>query len=187
MTAIAGPLHLVSSSGTQDIYNTTSSISSGDGYTQASVIVSDPKSLWIVYTMPNWDHGNSPNDNSATVVEPDGTTISTTSPIQSAQGFNMENPDAILFEHSQFRGYGNPYRVSTEDLTSSFPQGTISGVSSAIITGGIWNLFTGANFTGKKLSFDGVQDLGPGRYDFGCLPANDQAKSIKYVRATPDK
>uniref|UniRef100_A0A1X7V4K5 Uncharacterized protein n=1 Tax=Amphimedon queenslandica TaxID=400682 RepID=A0A1X7V4K5_AMPQE len=182
MTAIAGPLHLISRSGTRDLYNTTDSISSGDCYTQASVIASDPKSLWVVYTVPNWDHGNSPDSNSATIVEPDGTTVSTMSPIQSAQGFNMENPGAILFEHSKFRGYGNQHRSHNEDLTSSFSQGTIAGVSSAIITGGVWNLFTGINFTGKRLVFDGKQDLGPGRYDFGCLPANDQAKSIKYVR-----
>ena len=184
MSAVSGPLHLISTSGTQDYYNSTGDISSDDGYTQAQVLDSNPKSLWVVYTVSDWDHGNPQDDSSATVVEPNGAVFSTTKPIMSAQGFNIQNPAAILFEHSNFRGYGNEFRSSIESLSNSFQQGTITGVSSAIITGGIWNLFTGANFTGKKLSFDGVQDLGPGSYNFGCLPANDQAKSLKYIRPT---
>ena len=177
MAGIAGPLHLISPSGTQDIYNSTTNISAADNYTQANVKESIPKSIWVVYTVPNFDDGNA-DYNSATIVYPDAPTVNTMSPIQSAQGFNVKNPGAILFKYNLFRGFGSQTSSSIEDLTSSFPE----GVSSIIITGGIWNLFSGINFTGKKLAFDGVEDLDFGEYDFGFLPENEQPKSMKYVR-----
>ena len=185
-TETTGKLHLIGHSGhSEDIKEAKSNISATNGYTQAYVEESDPKSLWVVYTVPNWDHGVSPDDNSSTIVNPDGNTVTTKSSIQSAQGFDMENPGAILFEHSQFRGYGNKTTKSVKDLTTFFPQGTISGVSSVFINGGIWNLFTGANFTGNMLNIDGVHDFGPGMHDFGgSLAVKDQAKSIKFVKAS---
>ena len=187
-TKTTGELHLIGHSGhSEDIKEANGNISATNGYKQAYVKESDPKSLWVVYTVPSWDHGVSPDDNSSTIVYPDNNEhnpVTTKSPIQSAQGFDMENPGAILFEHSQFRGYGNKTTSSVEDLTTFFPQGTTSGVSSAFITGGIWNLFTDINFGGNMLSIDGVRDFGPGQHDFGSLAVKDQAKSIKYVKAS---
>lgn len=177
--AVSSPLELISPSGTERIYDATANISGG--YYQAKVVASDAPSLWVVYSSPDWDHDHFEDRQSEVIVEPGAGTVSTPSSILSAQGFNILDPAVILFEHSQYRGYGFEFRSTIEDITSQFTQGSISGVSSAIITGGIWNLYAGFNFTGKLLSFNGKKDLGPGRYDFGCLPGNDQAKSIKRI------
>ena len=83
-------------------------------------------------------------------------------PIKSIQGFHELNPGIILFEHSQYRGYASLFRNTNPDLSNSFSQGQISGVSSMIITGGMWSFYTGYNCHGTKLTIDGKTVLGPG-------------------------
>ena len=176
--ALTGPLELSGSQGTTKIYSTTGSIQ--PGYNKAAAInTSGDGTLWVVYTVKNWDHDHpgdrctehivDPNTGSANV-DPENTL--------SAQGFNVSNPGIILFEHSQYRGYGQLNTSDNPDLTQSFSQGSVSGVSSAIVTGGVWTLYKGFNYTGTQLG----GEIGPGRHDFGFLTTNDLAKSIKYVR-----
>lgn len=174
--SIAGPLKIEGSKGSQTIYETKGQID--EGFKDATVLESTPESIWVIYNVPNWDHEL--GSNLSQVVEysqPESLT-----PIRSAQGFDKNNPGIILFEHSKFRGYGNKLSRTTPDLTSSFPQGKVAGVSSAIVTGGIWQMRTGYNGTGTLLTINGQSDLGPGRYDFGSLPVNDEAKSLLYIR-----
>ena len=181
MALITSPLKLEDSEGTSEtLFNSSGSI---DGsYTKAVIIPGGHVlTMWFVYSADNWGKAGSGTGESKDVgTSSGGVTVSYS--IRSAQGFNMTNPGISLFEHSKYRGYGHAFQSSMPNITTSFPQGQISGCSSAYISGGVWNLFKDFNYTGGMLSFNGQTDLGPGFYDFGGLPLNDQAKSIRFVR-----
>ena len=180
---IQSPLKLEDKNGTSEtIFNAMGTI--GGSYTKAAMVPGgNMPTMWFVYSAEDWGHAGSGTGESKEVgTSSGGVTVSYS--IRSAQGFNITNPGISLFEHSKYRGYGNLFQSSIPDLTSSFPQGQISGCSGAYISGGVWNLYKGFNYTGGLLSYNGQTDLGPGFYDFGNLPLNDQAKSLKYVRAS---
>ncbi|KAL5477812.1 hypothetical protein EMCRGX_G024659 [Ephydatia muelleri] len=106
-----------------------------------------PKSFYVVYTVPNFA-----SDESGTsyLVPPDAlggssTTIQANNNIRSAQGFDVTVPGLVLFEHINYKGYGQKYVISDQDISSSFPAGTKEGVSSAVVTGGKWRLWTKKN------------------------------------------
>ena len=178
------PLKLSSGSGESlTIYNPIGFIPPAPTfYTIATMIPGDIPTMWFVYSEKDWGHADS-GVGSSIAVGDDGPKEASY-PIVSAQGFNMVNPGIVLFEHSRYRGFGNLYQTSNPNITDSFPQGEISGASSMYISGGIWNLFSDFDYGGKKLSYFGNEDLWPGWYDFGDTSINDQAKSIKYIRAT---
>ena len=176
MSTPSGPLLLSSGLGEQPFYNTQANIY-GD-YTKAKVLPSEPRSLWIVYTVTEWGHHHSRDRNVEKIVRLDHPVIMD-SPIRSIQGFNETNPGVILFEHSQYRGYGKLFESTNRDISQFFPPGQISGVSSMIITGGEWSFY---NIHGTIIKINGQTVLGPGDHDLGSLPANDQIKSIVYVR-----
>ena len=71
------------------------------------------------------------------------------------------------------------FENTNPDISQFFPPGKISGVSSMIITGGKWSFY---NTHGTIIKINGQTVLGPGDHDLGSLPANDQIKSIVYVR-----
>ena len=176
--ALTGPLKLSGKEGSENIYNTRGDIQ--PGYTSAAAVdTGENGTLWVVYTVKDWDHDH-PADNTTVHVIDANTGSVNVSPgnILSAQGFNVRNPGIIMFEHSQYRGYGQLIQNNVKDLTQSFDQGKVSGVSSVIITGGVWALYKGYNCTGTHL---GDAQLKPGRYNFGHLSINDQAKSAKYI------
>ena len=177
--SLSGPLNLSGSEGTKKYFSTTSSIQAG--YNRADAVQTGGNgTIWIVYTVQNWDHDHPGDRCTEYIVEANtGSVDVNPANVRSAQGFNVSNPGIILFEHSQYRGYGQLNTSDNPDLTGSFSQGQVSGVSSAIVTGGIWALYKGYNYSGTKL---GGSDIGPGRHDFGFLAVNDLAKSIKYVR-----
>ena len=181
MSTPSGPLKLKGPLGEETFYNTRANIS-GD-YTKAEVISSEPKSVWVVYTVEEWDHQH-PGDRDVEKIVNVGQPVTTDANIRSIQGFDVLNPGVILFEHSQYRGFATMVRNSNPDITQSFTQGKVSGVSSMMITGGIWSFYTGFNFTNTKISIDGKTQLGPGEYNLGYLLANDQIKSVQYVRAS---
>ena len=176
MTTPHGQIRLT---GEQTYYNSEVDISAN--YTRAEVPHSTTRSLWVVYTVTEWDHKHQGDGNVGKIVCT-GECVTTDDPIKSLQGFNESNPGVILFEHSHYRGYGKLFQNTNRDITQYFDQGKISGVSSIIVTGGKWSFYTGYNCHGTKLNIDGKTALGPGRYDFGPLPGNDQIKSIKFVQ-----
>ena len=179
MSTPSCPIRLKDSSGDeQTFYNSQADISWY--YTIAEVLNSEPHSVWVVYTVTEWDHKH-PGDRNVEKIVCTGERVTMDNPIKSIQGYDELNPGVILFEHSQYRGYASLFRNSNTDVTQSFRQGQISGVSSMIITGGMWSFY---NFTGIIIKIDGKTLLGPGKYDLGPLPANDQIKSIKYVQAS---
>ena len=181
MSTPSGRLKLKGLSGEETFYNARADIS-GD-YTKAEVVPSEPKSFWVVYTVKDWDHQH-PGDRDVEKIVRVGATVTTDAPIRSIQGFDELNPGVILFEHSQYRGFGTSIRNSDPDIIQSFAQGQVSGASSMIIIGGIWSFYTGCNFTGTKIIVCGKTQLGPGIYDLELLLANDQIKSVQYVRAS---
>ena len=181
MSTPSGPLKLTGPLGEEKFYNARADIS-GD-YTKAEVISSEPKSVWVVYTVKEWDHQH-PGDRDVEEIVRVGHPVTMPANIRSIQGFDELNPGVILFEHSQYRGFATMVRNSNPDITQSFSQGQVSGVSSMIITGGIWSFYTGFNFTNTKINIDGKTQLGPDDYDLGYLLANDQIKSVQYVRAS---
>lgn len=163
------------------IYNPQGTISGN--HTRATMVSGgNMPTMWFVYSADHWGHADSGTGTSRSVGISGGAGIQTPFAIKSAQGFNVTDPGVVVFEHSQYRGYGNLYENSVPDLTASFPQGKVPGVSSVYISGGVWTLYNGYDYTGEVLSYNEKEELGPGFYDFGALPVNDQAKSLKYVR-----
>ena len=179
--ALTGPLELVGALGTKKIYNSTAIINLG--FTSANAVdTGETGTLWVAYTVNNWDHGH-PDDRPTEHIVSANTGSVDVSPanILSAQGFNVSNPGIIMFEHSQYRGYAQLFQSAVPDLTQYFSPGSISGVSSVIIVGGIWALYTDKNYKGVLL---GGTELGPGMHDFGYLPIDDLAMSAKCIRAS---
>lgn len=187
--AVSGALKLKGPNGTITLTNSVNDIR-GD-YDEALVINSNPKSIWIIYNQSNMGHiVNSSDDCTSTIIKPnDDKTYTSMKPhIHSAQGFDSVNPGIILFEHSNYRGYGHKLVSSEDNLTCYFPQE--GSISSAIVTGGVWSIFTETNCAGTKLETAAIDDrkelprdeLGPGTYDFGTL----KGKSVKYIRPSEE-
>ena len=179
--SLTEPIKLSGPVGSRTFNSTTSSIQASEVYNEATPLpASNAGTLWVVYTVANWDHDHPASDNKSTVIEPNSATVQVNSPIRSLQGFNVENPGIVMFEHSQFRGFGDSANNSVPVL-AEFPSGKINGVSSVIITGGKWSFHTEYNYTGTTIAVDGKEILTPGRYDFADKVINDLAKSVKYV------
>lgn len=89
----------------------------------------------VVYTVTEWDRNHLSNRDVEKIVRL-GHPVTINSAIRSIQGFNETNSVVILFEHSQYCGYGKLFENTNPGITQYFPPGNISGVSSMIITGG---------------------------------------------------
>ena len=179
--SLTEPIKLSGSVGSRTFNCTTSSIQDSEVYNEATPLpASNAGTLWVVYTVANWDHEHPGGDQTARIIEPNSATVQVNSPIRSLQGFNVENPGIIMFEHSQFRGFGDSANNSVPVL-AEFPAGKVNGVSSVIITGGKWSFYTEYNYTGTTIAVDGKEILTPGKYDFAGKVINDLVKSTKYV------
>ena len=187
MSMINGSLELSGgTSGTKKLYNSPQASIPGN-YSRARVLPSQPSqppSMWVIYKFENWDH-SCPEDRPEipAIVEVGGEGVDLKTEIRSVQGFNRMNPGIILFEHSQYRGYGNLFQSTVNDLTSGFTQGIVLGACSFIITGGVWNLYTQRNCNGPAMTVNGETNLKTGRHNFGKLLEEQQIKSIKLVSA----
>ncbi|KAL5477824.1 hypothetical protein EMCRGX_G024672 [Ephydatia muelleri] len=152
-----------------------------DNFLYAKVSNNDqPKSFYVVYTVPNFA-----SDESGTsyLVPPDAlggssTTIQANNNIRSAQGFDVTVPGLVLFEHINYKGYGQKYVISDQDISSSFPAGTKEGVSSAVVTGGKWRLWTKKNMQGAYIDLTVSSPLTP---SFVPLSMNDRVQSVQRI------
>ena len=184
-TNISEPLQLIGKSGNRMMINNTTGEILGD-YNRASVPPrsSQLKSKWLIYKFKNFDHGYTnkrPQEECPAIVE-SGEVEMKLEPILSAQGFDLMNPGIIMFEHSQNRGYGKLFQTSVNDLTDANvfrPQERVTGVSSCIINGGVWSLFTEPNFKGTKVKLGSIDEFPKGKYDFGELI---RIRSMQLVR-----
>ena len=97
---------------------------------------------------------------------------------KSTQGFDLAEPGIILFEHPKYIGNSAQYFESHESL--DIPARYWDGVSSFIITGGKWELYTKENFHQPKVVLNSKTTLGPGYYDDNTA-FDDKIKSIRLV------
>lgn len=165
--AISSPVRLEGDEGLTTLFANDGSIPLG--FSKATVLDGTRESMWVIYGKKDWDHiGTSyGKGRTGTVITKKDGTVDYGKAIVSAQGFDITNPGAVFFEHSNYRGFGTSSQHSVPDLTTSFPQGAVEDVSSVIITGGTWNFYTSYNFTGTKISYSSrMFDFGPGRYNF---------------------
>ena len=171
--AIQSPLKLEDDVGTQQtIYSSTAVI--GGQYNKATMINGGVTTKWFVYSGENYGANN---NGSCVVVEEDGTTATTPWPIQSARGYNKVDPGLVIFQDINYRGSDALIENSSPNLIA-YTAGQ-AGVSSIYVIGGVWNFYSGFNYTGSKLALDGQSDFGPGVYNFAGSSINDKAKSAR--------
>ena len=185
--ALVEPINLTSDAGTKQFYSTTGNIPESQFNRAEPERTEGNGTLWVAYTVTNWDHDHpSPRqeveDEQVTkIIEPNSSQVDVGAPIQSIQGFNVENPGIIMFEHSEYRGYGELFTSSAPYL-KDFKQGEIAGVSSIIVKGGLWSFYTGYNYTGTTIRIKQKEVFAPGDYiPFVGESVNDLAKSAKNV------
>ena len=173
------PIVLSSDVGSKTFFSTTADIP--ECYMHAKTTRTEGQGThWFAYQHKNFDHAYPDPGPVATIISPNSPQVDSPYPIRSLQGFNVDNPCIITFEHSGYRGYGKSFTNSVPFL-KEFPQGEIAGVSSIVITGGLWTLYTGPNLTGTTVRIDEKEVLGPGRYEFVGESVNDKIVSIEYV------
>ena len=178
MDAIESPLKLQDDDGTQEtIYNSTTTI--GGKYNKATMIKGGLATRWFVYSAKNWGENNNGN---CVVVAEDETTAAAPWPIQSARGYNKVNRGLVIFQDTSYRGPATLIEHDSPDLTA-YPPGK-AGVSAIYVTGGVWNLYSGYNYTGALLALNGQSDFGPGVYTFGGSSISNRALSARCKRCT---
>ena len=136
-----------------------------------------PKTFYVVYDQQDYGTKNPPATKVAFVPQDpfsgSDAAVITDFDIVSAQGYDLRNPGIILFEHPNYVGNSKQFRASKKNVISNFPPGTSGGVSSVIVTGGKWRLYSGVNMKGAK-----VAELTTGTHSF---VGEDRVKSIERV------
>ena len=168
---------------TQEIFQPEQSISTSQAYNQAYVENTDQniKTFYVVYSEEMYgSEGSGTGSASFVPCNPDSGSsdpIQTSFNIQSAQGFDLNVPGLVMFQHRKSLGYGVEFRSNDPNITESFPTGEIDGASSFVCTGGEWKLYTKTNYNGGLVSVKSGQfgDLG----DFGL---NSKIKSVKFIK-----
>ena len=178
MAAPESPLRLQDDDGTQEtIYNSTTAI--GGKYNKATMIKGEVTTRWFVYGGENWGANNIGN---CVVVEEDGTTATASWPIRSARGYNKIERGLVIFQDTSYRGPDALIESDSPNLLT-YPPGQ-AGISAICVIGGVWNLYSGYNYSGGLLALDGQSDFGPGVYTFGGSSINDKAKSARCKQCT---
>lgn len=177
MAQVSGPLRLRGAVGKSDFFQSVSSIK--PGFKRGTVLSSNPTSTWIMYTRTEWCHSDP--SGKAIIIRVEDDTIDVGEDIRSIQGFDNNDPSIYVFEHFDFKGYGAYFTYSQPTLTS-FPNGRVDGVSSAIVVGGKWSFFTGYNYTGISVMVGGKKVFEVGNINFtGHLAGKNKIMSISRV------
>ena len=145
-----------------------------EGFTKAEVLF-PPPSLWILYDKPDFDYGGK------------GTVIfgvcDYKQNITSAQGFSSTDTGIVLFQGSNYTGFGEEFHGDAYLSKITFPPGLSRGVSSFIVTGGIWQL-RDANGdllgTGGQTGQTGQNTFPMGEYNFPEA-SNNKATKVELV------
>lgn len=133
--------------------------------------------VWIVYSIDHHGVQGGAADSKVVYPETEGTVVSTSFSIKSAQAFNVTTPCICLFEHPKFMGHLHATPTSINDLTAEFP-GSWRGVSSVIALSGKWRLYTGTDGQGRFKDMDATM----GRQELSSLEAlGDKVKSVKLI------
>ena len=137
----------------------------------------NPNSFYLVY---EGDYGNVSNDSSTQDIIPKKPTSRCSSPIHtdfnigSARGYNLDNPGIVIFAYQYYRGTGKQYTKDDPDITGTFPVGVTEGVSSYVVTGGKWELWTGKNYSGAKID---AKEMSPNYFPGN----NDTIQSVRFI------
>jgi hypothetical protein len=95
----------------------------------------------------------------------------------SARGFDMHDPAIYLFEHFSYKGHAKMLRSSDKDLRPTFGYpGDWDGVSSLIVTGGVWNLYGSTDFKPPLL-----RTVKKGDYISFYSSDNDRVQSVQKI------
>eukprot|EP00731_Ephydatia_muelleri_P023313 Em0015g896a len=179
MSNTTNPLVLANDSGfkgpKQEMYNLTHIIT--DNFMYAKVSNNDqPKSFYVVYTVPNFASDES-GTSCLVGVSGSSTSIRAGNYIRSAQGFDVTVPGLVLFEHINYKGYAQKFVISDENMKSSsrFLAGRPEGASSAVVTGGKWRL---SNIAGKYIDLTMESPLIP---TFVPLGIKDRVQSVQRI------
>ena len=143
--------------------------------------IDNPKSFYLVY---KGDYEEILEDASAQVFIPNNpisgssAEIKTTFNIGSARGYNLDDPGLVLFAYHNYRGTGKQYIKDDPDITDTFPVGNTEGVSSYVVTGGTWELWTKKNYSkdGSKITVHSGE-CSPNYYP----GHNDQIQSVRFI------
>ena len=170
-------LHLSSTntSYTEDVIGSKRGINVEHQFNLAQV--DKPKSFYLVY---KGDYESILEDPSGYAFIPEDFTsgssakIKTLFFINSAHGYILADPGLVLFSYHYYRGTAKQYTKDDPDITGTFPPGNTEGVSSYIVTGGTWELWTGTNFSGSKIEVK----KGEKSPNFG---ADDQIQSVRFI------
>lgn len=172
---------ILGNGGDAEIYDPTSNIADeydSTGLRDAKVDNTDsPKSFYVVYDQKNYGI-DSPATVKAALVPRDplsgsDETVTIKFDAASAQGYDLRSPGIILFESPNYIGNSKQFRASKKNVTSSFPPGGPDGVSSVIVTGGKWKLYSGKNMKGRMIA-----EVTAGPHSF---TGGDSVKSIERV------
>ena len=115
-----------------------------------------------------------------------GTTLAAVADVEPAvqQVPGPGEPKIALFKNFRLDTNNRTLSDSSPDITRRYPPGNPRGLSSFIVEGGIWCLYTEINFGGTKIAIDGVSEFGPGSYALrGRL--NDLVQSIQLLDPPP--
>lgn len=184
MAQTTNPLVLETSKGvSQEILAPLPSIDTSLGFQTAHVQNDDPntKSFYVVDSASNYGTEGAGTGTSRLVpadpLSGSSESVETGFVAQSAQGFDVNNPGIVLFQHDNFLGYGVEFRFSQPDITHSFPVGQIDGASSLICTGGKWELYTKKNYQGAMITMQpGINN------SLGEVGLNDKIQSVKFTK-----
>lgn len=175
MAHTTNPLILSDGPGTYSIYEPTADIEGS--YKKASV---EGSTLYVVYGNEHYGTAQGASTPRALVPGPPNTlcgskkTVDLGFSAKSAHGYDMSDPQIILFEHANLVGNAKAYRSNQQSLPA-FPSG-VEGASSLIVCGGKWNLWGKTGF-GQPL----LKTVNKGDIIESVGDINDLVKSIERV------
>lgn len=175
-----GPLKLTGPQ-VADLFITSSTEDIEPGYDTAQVFETNPSTIWILHSVPDFAHED--QRGRAEVITPQSGLVHFGKHIRSAQGFEKKPSIGIFaLEHFDFKGYGSYFNFSQPYLYN-FPSGPVSGVSSAIITGGTWSFYSNYNYDGIIADDDGTTRFRPGNVNFKENPPDKtRARSLQLIK-----
>ena len=98
---------------------------------------------------------------------------------RSARGVDMNG--CALFEYRYFSGEHHNFRNSISDITMYFTN-PAEGISSIIISQGLWAFYTRKNYQGTRVVIDGKDTFGPGFKSEYIGAADDRIMSAKLLQ-----
>ena len=149
-------------------------------YARADNKPSTPKSFFVVYTAANYAIDETGKSYLVPSNPMSGSTevIRTDAPIRSFQGFVVEKPGIVVFQHHNYKGNGHQFQTTAQSIDDYFDYDQRDGVSSYIVTGGKWKLcleenLQGACFIANEGEMDPTIDI---------VTLNDRVRSLTPVR-----